>query len=80
MEYKGNLFGKVGKHYFPLEKTTEYVEKIEEQNKKMNEVLIKIINNIEKHGISIYNNDGGNITENYYSTLKKITINYEPTR
>jgi len=42
MEYRGNLFGKVGRHYFPLEKSTDYVEKLEKQNNEMLEMLKKI--------------------------------------
>ena len=40
MEYKGQLFGKVGKSSFPLIKTAEEVDKMEAVNKKMVEHLI----------------------------------------
>jgi hypothetical protein len=36
MEYKGKLFGKVGKTYFPLELTTTDVEKLQEESAQWN--------------------------------------------
>lgn len=39
---------------------------------EMLDMLNKIFNNIEKNGIAIYNTDGGNVTENYYSNLKQL--------
>ena len=44
MEYKGQLFGKVGKTYFPLIKTAEDVDLLESENKSLKECLDSIVN------------------------------------
>ena len=36
MEYKGNLYGKVGDIYFPLEMTADYVDRLEEYSQQFN--------------------------------------------
>lgn len=47
MEYKGQLFGKVGKSYFPLIKTSEDVDKLEKQHSQM----LNLLKDFEKmHG------------------------------
>jgi len=41
MEYKGKLYGKVGKHYFPLEATSNDFDNMQKQNTEMLEILIR---------------------------------------
>jgi len=45
MEYKGKLYGKVGKHYFPLEATSNDFDNLQKQNTEMLEMLMDIRNN-----------------------------------
>jgi NTP pyrophosphatase (non-canonical NTP hydrolase) len=44
MEYKGQLFGKVGKSYLPLESTTEDFELLKNQICTLEEEKVKILN------------------------------------
>lgn len=44
MEYKGNLYGKVGSSYIPLVMTTEDVDKLEQEVKHLREVVNKNCN------------------------------------
>jgi hypothetical protein len=40
MRYEGKLYGKVGKHYFPLEATSEDFDKNKELLKKSRDLLL----------------------------------------
>ena len=44
MEYKGHLFGKVGKHYFPLMATSEDFENLQNRVKELEAELQQIKN------------------------------------
>lgn len=62
MEYKGTLYGKVGKSYFPLVKTAEQVDKMESDNKQMLKELkntLTVIDNIKS--IPGYQDVGGHL-------------------
>jgi len=43
MEYKGKLYGKVGKHYFPLEATSNDFDNMQKQNTEMLKMLEKVL-------------------------------------
>lgn len=62
MEYKGNLYGKVGKSYFPLMKSADDVDKMESDNKKMLKELkntLTVIDNLKS--IPGYQDIGGHL-------------------
>jgi hypothetical protein len=49
MEYKGKLYGKVGKAYLPLLKTTDDFERLEKENKELKSVMIAAAEEIQLH-------------------------------
>jgi uncharacterized protein YeeX (DUF496 family) len=49
MEYKGNLYGKVGKGYFKLQKNTDDIDTLIGQNKKHKELISELKQDIETH-------------------------------
>lgn len=49
MEYKGNLYGKVGQNYFPLEATTDDFERLEKQSADQKDVAVKFAEWKDKH-------------------------------
>ena len=47
MEYQGKLYGKVGKHYFPMMQTTEDFDNLEKQRDELIDQLKKWIDGCE---------------------------------
>lgn len=56
MEYKGKLYGKIGRRYIPLILTSEEVDAMAEQIKQLQEKLAGANN--DQFEVSTYSNDG----------------------
>jgi len=48
MEYKGKLYGKVGKTYFPMVETAEDFDKFKQEHAEMVEMLEDVCNQLFK--------------------------------
>jgi hypothetical protein len=55
MEYQGKLYGKVGKTYFPLIKTTDDFDKIESEKQELIKMVELLVDRLEENGFSQFN-------------------------
>ncbi len=72
MEYKGKLYGKVGKTYFPLLKTASEVDKLEKENAEMLEMLKFHVDGLDLSDFEFYNKYGFNVSEVFPRTRELI--------
>lgn len=73
MEYKGKLYGKVYKSYFPLLETTEDIDRLKNLNAELLEALkdtYKVLKNLRE----IYNDQGSlNVDARAQAAISKAT-------